>query len=423
MNAVLARRAGARGRHAGVVGDRRRCPARAMQRGDLVGVLARAAVHDRRARARDRSSTCISAARLRATAPLPSTLTTSKVRFGRSKPERIDTQSRRPSRAAISSATRGVAVAVAAITARAAERGDRVVQAQVVGAEVVPPLGHAVRLVDDEQRHAPARERRAEGAARRSARAPPARAASRPPRSRAAPARCGRPAIPDASIVARTPASRSRRHWSAISAISGLTTTTRPAPARSRAPAAGSTATCRRRSASRPGCRGPSSAACTASRWPGLNSCRPKRASSCSGVGTAQQTLGASWARSPASIGGGVSVVACTPPHATPRCGWRPLESSAASALRRHTTRAPRDGHERDRAPARPARRGATRQPSGARGSSSASIVRRITFISSCANDAPMQRRMPPPNGIHENVSRRPRPRGSARAGTRADRS
>ncbi len=62
-------------------------------------------------------STCISAARLRATAPLPSALTTSKVRFGRSKPERIDTQSRSPRRSAISSATRGVAVAVAAITA------------------------------------------------------------------------------------------------------------------------------------------------------------------------------------------------------------------------------------------------------------------------------------------------------------------
>ena len=62
------------------------------------------------------ASTCSSAARLRATAPLPSTLTTSNARFGRSKPERTDSQSRRPSRAAISSATRGVAVAVAAIT-------------------------------------------------------------------------------------------------------------------------------------------------------------------------------------------------------------------------------------------------------------------------------------------------------------------
>ena len=38
-----------------------------------------------------------------------------------------------------------------------AERGDRLAEAQVVGAEVVAPLADAVRLVDDEQRDAGAR--------------------------------------------------------------------------------------------------------------------------------------------------------------------------------------------------------------------------------------------------------------------------
>ncbi len=49
---------------------------------------------------------------------------------------------------------------------RATERGDRVVQPQVVRSEVVSPLGHAVRLVDHEQRHPPARQRRPERARR-----------------------------------------------------------------------------------------------------------------------------------------------------------------------------------------------------------------------------------------------------------------
>src|SRR4029077_4355184 len=41
----------------------------------------------------------------------------------------------------------------------------------------------------------------------------------------------------------------------------------------------------------------------------------------------------------------------------------------------------------------------------GRLGCSSCSIVRNIVFISNIANDAPMQRLMPPPNGIHANVS------------------
>ena len=49
--------------------------------------------------------------------------------------------------------------------------------------------------------------------------------------------------------------------------------------------------------------------------------------------------------------------------------------------------------------------RGEVIRPAGRLGSSSLSIVRSISFISSWAKDAPMQRRMPPPKGIHENVS------------------
>jgi len=45
---------------------------------------------------------------------------------------------------------------------RAAQRLDDLAQAQVVGPEVVSPLGDAVRLVDDEQRDNAARERGAE---------------------------------------------------------------------------------------------------------------------------------------------------------------------------------------------------------------------------------------------------------------------
>ena len=51
----------------------------------------------------------------------------------------------------ISSATCSVAVAVQAITVGRAEPVDHAAQPQVVGAEVVAPLGHAVGLVDGEQ--------------------------------------------------------------------------------------------------------------------------------------------------------------------------------------------------------------------------------------------------------------------------------
>ena len=56
-----------------------------------------------------------------------------------------------PKRAAISRATASVAVAVQAITVGRPSRSAISGQAQVVGPEVVPPLGDAVRLVDREQ--------------------------------------------------------------------------------------------------------------------------------------------------------------------------------------------------------------------------------------------------------------------------------
>ena len=56
----------------------------------------------------------------------------------------------------MSAATAGVAVAVEATIARAPSQRAASAEAEVVGPEVVAPLRHAVRLVDDEQaRRAP----------------------------------------------------------------------------------------------------------------------------------------------------------------------------------------------------------------------------------------------------------------------------
>ena len=187
----------------------------------------------------------------------------------------------------------------------------------------------------------------------------------------------------------------SRCHWSDISAISGLTTTTSgPGPHRP-APAAGSTATCRRPSASRRGCPCPDSAACTASRWPGLNASRPNRASSSSGVGDGRRLRSS----------------ACAPRYPPPRPGSR-LQCARRDRARTPAGRAAlidvltrsslphharaRRRHERDRAPAVPLAAAPLRACAGRLGSSSLSTVRRISFISSSANDAPMQRRDAP---------------------------
>ena len=76
---------------------------------------------------------------------------TSKRRFGRAKPVIVMYGSRIPSCRAMSLRTVSVAVAVSARIGRAAESLGDGAEDEVVGAEVVPPLAHAVRLVDDEE--------------------------------------------------------------------------------------------------------------------------------------------------------------------------------------------------------------------------------------------------------------------------------
>ncbi len=71
--------------------------------------------------------------------------------LGRSKPVATRTGSRSRSRPATSVATRGVAVAVDATIASGAQHPRGIRQPEVVGPEVVPPLRHAVGLVDHEQ--------------------------------------------------------------------------------------------------------------------------------------------------------------------------------------------------------------------------------------------------------------------------------
>ena len=100
-------------------------------------------------------------------------------------------------------------------------------QAQVVGPEVVPPLRDAVRLVDREQVDPPLRERVEEdgrGEALRRAVDDPRLAAADLRRARA---RAASSLIPEEIIATGCPAAVSRRHWSFISAISGLTTIVR----------------------------------------------------------------------------------------------------------------------------------------------------------------------------------------------------
>ena len=102
--------------------------------------------------------------------------------------------------------------------------------AEVVGPEVVAPLGHAVRLVDREQRdraavEQPQRSTRC-AAAPAPGRAGPARRPGTRPRPRgAAPA-----SWVELRKPARTPSARSASTWSCISAISGEMTTPVPRP-------------------------------------------------------------------------------------------------------------------------------------------------------------------------------------------------
>src|ERR1700754_4135118 len=99
-----------------------------------------------------------SARRLRSAPCGPWKRSTEKRRFGRSNPRIRITGSRSPSRTTILSRTGGAAVAVSASTGGAPQRLDRRPQPQVLGPEVMAPLGHAVRLVDHEQREVRDRE-------------------------------------------------------------------------------------------------------------------------------------------------------------------------------------------------------------------------------------------------------------------------
>ena len=157
-------------------------PRFAQRRGDLVGVLAGAAVDDRRpvggvAEARPRAAPC-----RRAFEPVPSSGTTSKERLGRSKPERTCSGSRIPKRAAISRRDRLRRRRRAGHHRRPPEPVGDLRQPQVVGPEVVPPLGDAVRLVDRDQVDPPLRRSRR---GRRSSRSAPASSRRSAPRRRA----------------------------------------------------------------------------------------------------------------------------------------------------------------------------------------------------------------------------------------------
>jgi hypothetical protein len=155
--------------HAGVVGDGRQTLF-AQPRGDGVGVLSRAAVDDRRPRAlvAEHVQQRRPLARDRALA-LDADHVEGHVRPIEARADRHRLVQLQASGDLLCDARRrrgrrGHHRRAAADGA--AQRRDRVVQAQVVGAEVVAPLGNAVRLVDDEQRDLALCERRAKGPGR-----------------------------------------------------------------------------------------------------------------------------------------------------------------------------------------------------------------------------------------------------------------
>ena len=142
-------RLGARvARQAGVVGEHRRA--------ELLRQARRQACRTPRAcpRRRSRAARPAPAAPRRCRGAPPPWSRTGRPRTrgsgGRS-PVATRTGSRRPSRATMSSATCGVAVAVEATMACGAEPARGVGQPEVVRPEVVAPLGDAVRLVDHEE--------------------------------------------------------------------------------------------------------------------------------------------------------------------------------------------------------------------------------------------------------------------------------
>ena len=132
----------------------------------------------------------------------------------------------------MSSCTRGVAVAVSAITGAGRSCGQALAEHAVVGPEVVAPLRDAVRLVDrDERRLAPGEHLGEAGHAEPLGRdeqevEPPVEVGAAAPAATAARSR------PEWMRSARRPSAWSFATWSSISAMSGLTTSVVPPRAR-----------------------------------------------------------------------------------------------------------------------------------------------------------------------------------------------
>ena len=110
-----------------------------------------------------------------------------------------------------------------------AQRG----QQQVVGPEVVPPLGHAVCLVDREQRDLAPVEQLDRSTRRAAVPARGKAGRARRRRRRTRPRRRSSKSCVELRNPARTPSARNASTWSCISAMSGDTTT--PVPGRTRA--------------------------------------------------------------------------------------------------------------------------------------------------------------------------------------------
>ena len=107
------------------------------------------------------------------------------------------------------------------VAERLAGAGERA----VFGAEIVPPLRHAMRLVDGEPADAGVAQARGQAPRPRAA---PARRRAGGARSRAASRQVSRASsspVAELSVAAATPKPRICRTWSRISAISGETTT------------------------------------------------------------------------------------------------------------------------------------------------------------------------------------------------------
>ena len=276
------------GLHAGVVGERPQ--ARLAQRlGDLVGVAAGAAVDDRRP-VRGIGEPAFEQGqppRLRALA-----LQTHDVE-GEVGPVEAGAHLERlledPKRATISAATALVAVAVQAITGGPPEPLGDLGQAQVVGAEIVPPFGDAMRLVDGEQVDPPLRqgiEEDGRGEALRRAVDDPRRAVCAPGRGRR-----GRP--PGSSPRRSSPPGARPRSAAAtgpcISAISGLTTIVRSSRGQPRQLVAEALAAAGRHHDQRVA---PLEPASTASRCPGRQLSKPSAPSSWSALSSAVTVIG-----------------------------------------------------------------------------------------------------------------------------------